>query len=349
MSDDQTKNLTGDQISEIMDTLLYNALEPVVLHTDIFDTQMVHILSVITRNKKRKLVALEREDAINILCQIHLESDRQKKFNLIRKIGIERSFIHCFIKRLLDRYKDEFNCLYDKFLTNFDNRRARWSRHLDLIQRDLGATKRSDLYLCFNQSTDYLKMFYAYQQDVAKEYVRLCSTQAKQHVMANPHNQYDFLDVRQGLLQNVIIALNKYDANKGALTSYIKWWMFNAQTCSSSEHEYGIAFTVPQGQKKKLAMSGSANTMINFSTSLDQIVEDDDGDSAEGLHNKVTNDYDLSSEVANMRESNNIMYLAKHADINGCARLTLDIGEVFSKSEKEKMRVSMREQGLQNT
>ena len=346
MADEQTKNLTGDQISEIMDTLLYGALEPVVLHTDIFDIQLAHIQSVITRNKKRKLVALEREDALNVLCQIQLEEDRSEKFKLIRKIGIERSFVHCFIKRVLDKYQEEFNSLYGKFMINHDKKRAKWARHLSLIQRDLGAIKRSDLYLCFNQSADYLKMFYAYQQDVAKEYVRLCSTQAKQHVMANPHNQYDFLDVRQGLLQNVIIALNKYDANKGALTSYIKWWMFNAQTCSSSEHEYGIAFTVPQGQKKKLATSGASNTMVNFSTSLDQIVEDDDGDSTENLHNKVTNDYDLSSEVADMKEADNIMYLAKHADINGCARLTLDIGEVFSKSEQERMRSTMREQGL---
>lgn len=345
MADEQTKNLTGDQISEIMDTLLYNALEPVVLYTDIFDIQLSHLHSVITRNKKRKLVALDRDDAINVLCQIQLEEDRQEKFKLIRKIGIERSFVHCFIKRVLDKYLEEFNQLYSWFLTNHQGSRKKWARRLDLIQSDLGAHKRSDLYLCFNQSSDYLKMFYAYQQDVAKEYVRLCSTQAKQHIVANPHNHYDFLDVRQGLLQNVIIALNKYDANKGALTSYIKWWMFNAQTCSSSEHEYGIAYTVPQGQKKKLAVEGS-NAMVNFSTSLDQIVEDEDGDSTENLHNRVTNDYDLSSEVADMKEAKHIMYLAKHADINGCARLTLDIGEVFSNSEQERMREHMRKQGL---
>jgi hypothetical protein len=341
VSDD--KNLTGDQISSIMDNLLYTALKPIVMYTDIFDTQLVYIQSVITSNKKRKLVSAERQDALDTLCRIHLERSRQIKFELIKNLGIERSYIHCFLNRLLKKYRKNFYSLYNKFITNYEGSKTKWSRQISLIEKELGAIGRTELYLCFNQSSDYLDMFYLYQQEVAAEYVRLCSSQAKQHVDSNPNNHYDFLDVRQGLLHNVVIALNKYDANKGALTSYIKWWLFHAQTCNSSDHEYGIAYTIPQGQKKKLA-EGKNNASVNFSTSLDQIVEEEDG--VENLHNRVTDGYNVSSEVAGLNGATNLMFLAKHADLSGCARLSMDIGEVFSKKEIEKMKNHMKKQGL---
>src|SRR5690606_36939465 len=133
------------------------------------------------------------------------------------------------------------------------------------------------------------------------------------------------------------LAIDKYDSNKGALTSYINWWILNAQTCNTSEHEYGIAYVVPQSHRKKIAEKSTG--YLNHSVSLDDLVNEE---SSKNLHSLIGDGYDVAEDFERGETSRMIMYLAKHADINGCARLTLDIGEYFSPEELAVMADHMR-------
>lgn len=338
-------NATGDQIQFILDKLLYTAVRPFIVDSDLFDLQLVYILTSMTKNRKRKLVTVDRDIAIDTLARSLIVKDKAEKFILVKSLGLERQLVQMFLAKVVKDYKATVNALYSDFLTTDDKpKRRQIARRLHAISRELGFEKRSSMFVAINKTSDYLDLYNEYFSTVAGEYVKLCSSLAKAHVDSNPHNQFDFYDVRQGFLQNLIVALNKYDSSKGALTSYIKWWIFNAQTCANNDHEYGIAYTVPPSQKRKLATIGSDYT--NFSTSLDQIFEGDSDDSTENLHSKVSSSYDLESDVINTNLADKIKMLTKHADIDGCARLTLDIDEIFSESELDKMRKVMRSQGL---
>lgn len=335
------KNLTGEQIQQVLDLFLYKALEPVVLYSDVFDAQVSYILSLVSANRKRKPSSLPRDRVIEILCTYLTEDDRRRKFELIREARIERSFVHGFISRFLSRNKG-FLIAYKKFVAGRGDRLI-MRCDLDFEAVRSSCDSRQDLYRIVQLSTSYLSKFYEYKSLVLDHYLKLSSRQAKVFVKSNRSSNIDFHDVRQSILKSISIAIDKYDSNKGALTSYINWWVLNALTCGGSEYEYGIAYLIPQTHKKKLAEKTSGE--INFSVSLDDLSGGDDDAPTKSLHSVLGDDNDPADSIERAQMGKIVQYIAKSSDIRGCARLVLDIGEVFSEKELQAMRDHSREEG----
>lgn len=332
-------NLTGEQIQIILDLFLYKALEPVVIHSTLFDTQVSYLLNLTTGNRKRKISSIERETVIELLASYLVVTDRREKFEIIRSARIERSFIHTFLSRFqshnstfLDRYRAYM------LMTN-QKQRAAERELLDNMARQAGCNTREDLYRIMSLVDGYLHNFYSYRAVVVNHYVKRASKQAASYIDTNPSMNYDFKDVRQNILKAVLIAIDKYDSDRGPLTSYINWWELNALTCGTDEHEYGIAYTIPQTQRKKLANGTSGE--VNFSVSLDGMANDDDESSERNLHNTVTTEDKIDQDIERSETDDVIRYLVKAVDYRGTARLNLDIGEYFTADEVEKMNKQM--------
>ena len=344
MSEEKT-NLTGGQIATIMDTLLYDALGELMLRTDVFDVELAYVLALSTSNKKRKLCsAVERTESITMLVQALMTTDRQAKLDIVSKLGLERQFVFVFLRKFLDRYYDNFMALYRKFLIVRDpDEHKHLSRKLDVMTAAVGAENKGALFLTLNQLNTALDHFMSFYNDVIADFLCFCRQQARFYVTTNT-NHFDQDDVRQNFLHAVIRAINKYDSAKGALTSYVKWWILNAQTCNSSEHEYGIAYTIPQTQRKRLA-EGSAPHSVNFSVSLDSQSSGEDGEET-SLHQKLDDSRVLEDSVNASRTAERLSLLVKKVDPHGLARLTLDLAEVFTPAEQAQMRRHMREHGL---
>lgn len=327
-------NLTGGQIQEIMDNLLYSALEPVVRFTNLFDTQLSYLLTIITTNKKRKVCAIDREQSLAIICHALCTQDPVEKMDLIRKLAIERSFIHVFLKRFVAKYKQPFFDLYTRYLYDYKNREV-YRKRIRPYVHSSGCGSRSELFVVLNTVDSNLQKFYAYFDSIVAQYYKLCYTQAKGLQKANPNNKYDFNDLVQNFRRKIVTALNKYHSGSGALTTYIKWWLYNSITCSSAEHEYGIAYTIPQNHKKKL-MEGNSGS-VNFSVSLDTH-KSGDGEDDVDLHQILSGETPELDEEASSDDMTNRLYLiAKNADPYGIARLSLDIPEVFTQGELKMM------------
>lgn len=334
------KNLTGEQIQQTLDLFLYKALEPIVLNSNIFDSQIRYILSIISQNRKRKLSSLDRNAAISSLCECLVltnPKDRPKKFQIIRDARLERSFIHTFISRFLQTHADYMD-IYNEFLTASREERPFLKDSLDLISESVGCD-RQGLYRIMNIAQSYLSKFYSYRSVILGHYVKHSSNQAKQYVKANRSLHFDFNDARQSILKSILIAIDKYDCTKGALTTYVNWWILNAQTSSTSDHEYGIAYTIPQSHRKKIANQDSGD--INFSVSLDSLMSGDDDDTEKNLHATLSDKRTLFESFLQQESDNIVQYLAKSVDSRGVARLYLDVGEVFSEKEKQNMQLQM--------
>ena len=155
---------------------------------------------------------------------------------------------------------------------------------------------------------------------------------------------FDFEDVYQNFLTAITKAVDKYDCSKGALTSYINYWVLNAQTCSNTDHghEYGIAYTIPPLQRKQMALGDKSN--VNFSVSLDKPMATEGGD-AVSLKDYLVGDAGVDLKIEHQQEIDRVRYLAKCADIKGLARLYLDLDEVFSGKELRNMKKNMLLQG----
>lgn len=330
-------NLTGEQIQIILDLFLYKALEPIIVHSTVFDTQVSYLLNLTTGNRKRKISSIERETVIEILASYLVATDRRDKFEIARSARIERSFIHTFLSRFLS-YNSGFMKLYTEYMTSTKNREV-VREQLDTMARQAGCESRESLYRIMSLVDGYLRNFYNYRTTIVDHYVKMASKQAASYIDSNPSMNYDFMDVRQNILKSVLIAIDKYDSDRGPLTSYINWWVLNALTCGTDEHEYGIAYTIPQTQRKKLATGSSGE--VNFSVSLDGMSNDDD-DSERNLHSSVSSEEKIAENIERDETGDLVRFLVKSVDQRGTARLLLDIGEFFSLQEIEKMDQQMR-------
>lgn len=338
-----THNLTGGQIQEVLDFLIYSSLAPLVKSSDIFDVQIVYLLALTARNRKRKLSALPRDEFITGLCHCLITNDREKKIHILTNSKIERGFVYNFVVKFLEETRG-YNDMYRKFLFAKGAEKTMLDMRLRTIEQNVG-NSRNSLFPAINIANDYLELTYEFRNMIVSNYARQVYKQAKSFVAMKGHN-FDFKDVNQNFLAAITKAVDKYDSSKGALTSYLKYWILNAQTCTNSDHgfEYGIAYSIPQLQRKAMAQ-GKGDGDVNFSVSLDSITNGSDDESSAGLQDFLEGSPGVDIKIQQEQELNIIRYLAKCADINGCARLYMDLDEVFSKRELKKMAKTMAEQG----
>ncbi len=339
-----THNLTGGQIQEVLDFLIYSSLTPLVKSSDVFDIQIVYLLGITARNRKRKLSALPREEFITSLCHCLISNDRDKKIHILTNSKIERGFVYNFVVNFL-KETNGYNDLYRKFLFAKGNDKVVLDMRLRAVEQNVG-NNRNHLFSSINIASDYLDLTYEFRNAIVSNYVRQAYKQAKSFVAMKGKN-FDFKDVNQNFLAAITKAVDKYDCSKGALTSYINYWILNAQTCTNSEYgyEYGIAYTIPQLQRKAMAQ-GKGDGDVNFSVSLDSLTSPGDDESPSGgLQEYLEGSPGVDVGIQAAQELQLVRYLAKCADIGGLARLYLDIDEIFSKKEKKKMLRTMKEQG----
>lgn len=335
------ENLTGGQIQEVLDFLVIQAIKPIILRSNIFDSQIIYLLGLVTKNRKRKLSSLPREEFISILCQYLSTTDLNKKVALLEIAKIERGFLYNFVVNVLEKL-NSFDSIYTtRLLCTNKLDRLRLDKKLQVIAKSVGLTSEQ-AYLVGIQSKDYLELAYSFRNSIVNNYVRYCYKQAK-IFCASKSNSFDFQDVWHNFLMSITKAIDKYDCSKGALTSYIKWWILNVQTASPADHghEYGTAYTIPQLQRKALATKNKDS--INFSLSLNTILTSDGSEAV--LKDYVTKESGLDESLEKEQDEDIIKYLIKKADVrSGLARLYLDVSEYFSEKEMKKMLLIMKEQ-----
>lgn len=331
-------NLTGGQVQTVLDHFIYEAIKPLIRYSDIFDVQLVYLLGYASTNKKRKLSAHDRLLFISQLCQALSEQDRQKKINIIAGAKIERGFVYNFVVNFL-KSVESYPDLYITYLTTSDaGEKFRAGKRLEVMERVSGIS-RDRMLSVINYAKDNLELAYEFRNKIVQQYIKQAYKTARNHV-ADKGDTFDFKDVSQNLLAAITKAVDKYDCGRGALTSYINFWILNALTYNSSSQEYGTAFTISAQQRRKLATGESHNG--NYAVSLDKTYGEDGSD----LKDMLAGDPGVDHELEKAQSLHLIQYLAKRADVRGLARLYLDIGEVFTKREVARMERQMKREGL---
>lgn len=337
-----THNLTGGQIQEALDFLIYKGLEPIIKYSQVFDIQVAHLLGVAATNKKRKISALPREDFIDRLCNVLTTTDLDHKLDLLSKSKIERSFVYSFLVNFL-KETEGYTDLYVRYLTCSDHTdKSVLDKKLRTIERTVGFS-RDHLYSTLNICSHYVDLAYTFRNSIVEQYLRHGYKQA--HAFCKQKSGlFDLKDVYQSLMTAITKAIDKYDSSKGALTSYINWWILNAQSYSGSDygHEYGIAYTMPQIYKRNV--QGTKAAQVNFSVSLDSVSSESDEDSAADLKHFLVGEDGVDRKIEVAQESATLLFLIKSADPLGIARLYLDIDEYISKREKVRMLRTMKKQ-----
>jgi hypothetical protein len=335
-------NLTGGQVQTALDYFLYEGLKPLILFSDIFDIQLIHMLYIAASNKKRKISALKKEDHVNQLVLALAEKDVEKKFARIKELKTERKFIFEFIKNVLHETQHYIEWYYKYLVLPEGTERAITEKRMKVVEQSLGIP-RDCMVKSIEAMTINHELAYAFRNSIVINYIKHGYKNARNFVKMKGKN-FDASDVHSNLMVSVIKAIDKYDSSCGALTSYINFWIMNAQTYSNADHghEYGIAYTIPQAQKAKLADKKGKGLQVNFSTSLDQMTgQDEDGNE---LYELIAGERSVEDRILEETEENTILSLIKRADIGGIVRLYHNIDEVFFPKELKKMRKVMIEQ-----
>jgi hypothetical protein len=268
--------------------------------------------------------------------------DRLLRFDLISIAKIERSFLYNFVVKFL-KYSSDYLSVYEAYLrarTAFD--RDRLDKKLKILENSL-TLSRDRLLPAIHTARDYLDMAYTFRNSIVENYIKMANKQARAFVKMKGDN-FDLNDVRQNFLTAVTKAIDKYDSSKGAITSYINWWVLNAQAGSQDhDHEYGIAFTIPQLQRKKLAMGSKGD--VNFSVSLEGLMRSS-SDQEFGVIDTIQGDVGMEQSRVDDEDMQLTRQLIKECDPSSLARLYLDIEETFNRSEFAQMISIMESQGL---
>lgn len=245
------RELSGGQLQELMDTLLYAALKPVVESTDLFTPQLTYILSLLVVNRKRKPCACDQDRAMYYLVSA-LSAPRDQRMQYITALRLERNFVYGFLRNLLRVYHKPFMACYTGMCKSSNDEAAMsaYRTKADSFVSAAKATSRSSFYHMLQNVSYMLPEFVHVFNSAVQNFTALCAQLARAYVKKNPQHQYDVNDVIQNFVRATITAMNKYDCNRGAHASYVKWWIYHAQTCGASDHEYGLAYIIPQSQRK---------------------------------------------------------------------------------------------------
>lgn len=316
-------NLTGGQIQTIMDKMLYDSVY-LLFRNGFLDTLLLTILSSTVQDRRRKLLSIEYEEGINILTQLLVDEDYD--FSKFKNLRLERNLILKEVSRFLKVVESSnYEFYYYRWLRT---KSAHSNQVLESVEKQLNMP-RDSILLTYHNVQDFFAQFMEFKSSILSQFINLAHKYATSLVKSkNKSLSYD--DLFQNIIAAISKAIDKYDSSKGALTSYVKYWIINALNQDNS-HVEGLAYEITYNQRKKVASKESNE--INFASSIP--------------FNYVHEDQQTPEEMIENKDGfERVLRLIKVADKDGIFRLINNIEEVFTNEELMVMRNHMEKLGL---
>lgn len=292
-------NYSSSQYIDVLDTLLFKALKPIILNTDYIDKFLVELTHLSILNHRRKISNLSRESFVTHTF-MYLVSDKKDKYKIIKKMKLERTFISFVVNSFLSELKDYYDTSV-KAANNAPNQKVRKT----LMEKNVLVSEDCSLWSVITEVTLYLNESKNFKKQIVEKYVRHILLAAQNHYKVN-NSKMELDEIIQTMFVYASHAIDKYDQSKGTLTSYISTWLQHARN-QSGVNELETSFLLPHAKR---------NEIKNSSVSLESI---------ENLELETREDE--NNDIEKVRQ------LAKLADPLGFARIAMDIQEYLTKDE----------------
>jgi hypothetical protein len=308
-------NHTSGQLFEVLDTLLYRAIDPIIENSNYVDRMLSIVLAWYTQNQRRKISPLPKERFNTYVIAFLTTKDVTLRKKIYRRLGLERNITFFIVSRWL------------QLLRPWQDLHIRHTRGEPVLQ-EMASIERSvlvfnnhNLFAIIQEAKCWYEKSSDFKQRLLEKYMRFIMLEALHHYKAqqlhNPHLRLELDEVAQNFVLATYKAIDKFDANRGTLTTYIQNWLKNAKVSNHFRHEYGTAYNIPHSRKMKIA-SKSDTTTNNLYVELDkeEVLE-------------VADELSVEADVVRRNEIDFIRMLAKEADPEGIGRMFLGIGEYF--------------------
>ena len=285
------ENYTSFQYAEVQDNLLYTAVEPLILYTNVCSSWVPRILAWYSNvSNSRKISSLDREELQTKLC-LFLLVPPAERLDLLKRMRLERNLISLIIDDFLELTKD-YRALEEQACCV-----TKAERPIVLNQlREQGARvgiDGADLYAVYQHVKVWYELYLEFRSYLIEKFTRYAISKAREnYVKVNHALKLD--DIIQHYMLALGKAIDKCDTEEGPLASYVGQWFLAARN------------TV----KKEI---GNLNT-----ESYDDLAE---SEFDFGVHP------DVEQHVERMQTIERVRLLAQVADPFGIGRLSLEIEE----------------------
>lgn len=312
------KNYSTEALLDTLDELLNRAIEGVILCCNYLDHRLITIATWYSTNQRRKLSSMEKPQFI-ASCMAFSLADTKTKRRIYRKIGLERNLTVL----MLDQWLSLAGECVQLELKHLSNPSSDVMARILQLRWLLNVTNPHQLFASYNT----VKMYYAeslkFREQISEKFMRKVMLETVAYVKEQERRngpRMSLNDVAQNFMLAVYKAIDKCDSAKGTLTSYVDAWVTNAKTTNVFRDEVGVAYSIPSGQRKQIAVKLS--TLNNYAVSID----------AQEVR-EIAADQNLEENLLRQDNINHVRKLAKIADPVGLGRLVLGITEVLNGQE----------------
>jgi hypothetical protein len=333
-------SLTGNQIAKLFDSITHQILYSLNLFTTVLDTNLVQILSWVSNNKRKKISPISRDSQMKLLYYFIATADINERYEILCQLKLDRFYVRkladIFLKRTAD-YKQLYKKLLNKIADDSDMLR------MSEIENECQCP-RLYLYPLILNLEGYLETYKEISDIILSKYYKFLWSLVKKRT-AHSNRHFDEDELYQNYISATLKAFDRYDPDKGALTSYIGLWIKNNQQSAEENPEYSIAYELPASQLQKQVKKDTdiyVHTEDNFSISLESLLEAGElSDTTLGV------DSYSPEKIREEEDSKSILLcLAKYADHTGVARLALGIQEYMDLGTLTAMCSDMEKTGL---
>lgn len=298
-------NYSSSQYLQVWELMIYKALEPIIQCSNIPDIILADTLSFLAEDARRKLSTADRADAITVFF-LFLTGPSEKRIEYLKTLRLEKVILRHVINTFLTKTEN-----YQALLTEYakTNNKDTWLT-LSQIETSIGYNKATDLFSAINTVRFWYKQSNIFKTQILEKYTRLILMTAQMHYKCCNSN-LDLDDIVQTFSVFASRALDKFDPDKGSLTSYVQQWLHHAKGVVSTQ-ETGVAFLIPSEKKM-------SQPYYSMPLDCEEVLSIPD-DSVENL-------------LESSSERQRIQKLAKLVDPLGLGRLALGISEYFSSAE----------------
>ena len=316
-------NLSSRTIEQILDYFLYSSVKPVFLETDLMDGILSSILVQQTYDGRRKISSLNKQDIFDLILKSINVNNKIDKWKYFKSIKIERTLLVYSIEYFLNSTKNYLQLEEKLIKTKNTDRTIFLSGEMYRIEQFVGGS-RNNLSTVIKDARFNLDMYFNFKNMILEKYIRYFWTEAK-----NSKNSTNLNVDENELFNNFVInadkAIDKFDSDRGTLTSYINNWLKDAKTNPKFGHEYGNSFSVSSTGRRSIMNNKENGNYFNsnISTSIDELV------------NVIPDERNIEDELGEKQEREKNTAIIQKVNKSRIPMIVLDIPYKFSKNDIE--------------
>lgn len=271
-----TANLSSKQIITILNTLLNAVAEPLFEHCSLMRQLILQAMLQTQLDHRRKISVHNKE----ITTALVLHGISNHDFQAIKLCEIDRGTLFKAVDQIYQLLLQAIT-IEQKLLTKPK------STELILQQENLAQRLGIDSNL-LTPLARWIKIYYElylqFKGQIIAKYIKFAYQESgRARAMTGLHVDVD--DLFKNYLLAINRAIDKCDAERGTLTSYIQQWLLSARSSPEFDHQLGVAYSLPANIRNDMERKNIPLT--NMSTPIEERhheIADPDGDISKTIY-----------------------------------------------------------------